>query len=124
MAAAVLIFDGDCAVCTTCANWARRHVNGSVEIAPWQRLDLKAYGLKPEDTKAAVWWISPAGRRFRGHRAVGQTLHESGGWWKLPGWFCLVPPFSWGAFLVYLLVARFRHRLPGATPECRIPPPQ
>jgi len=44
MAPAVLIFDGDCLVCTSYANWARSHVKVAVEIAPWQRIDLAAYG--------------------------------------------------------------------------------
>jgi predicted DCC family thiol-disulfide oxidoreductase YuxK len=117
----LLIFDGDCAVCTSCANWARRHVKGAVEIAPWQRIDLATHGLTPRDAMAAAWWVSPDGRRYRGHLAIGQTLRQCGGWWRLPAWFCLAPPFSWVASLVYRLVARYRHHLPGATPACRIP---
>ena len=120
-APAVLIFDGDCSVCTSCANWARRHVKGAVEIAPWQRLDLATYGLTPEDAKAAAWWIGPADRKYRAHVAVGRTLRDCGGWWPLAGWLLSAPPVSWGAALVYIVVARNRHHLPGATPACRLP---
>src|SRR5258707_14647032 len=119
--AAVLIFDGDCSLCTSCANWARRHSNAPVEIVPWQRIDLATYGLTPVDATAAAWWISPAGRRYRGHLAVGQTLRDCGGWSRLAGWLSSVPPFSWLAALVYIVVARNRHHLPGATPACRLP---
>lgn len=116
---AVLIFDGDCAICTSCANWARRHVKGPVEIAPWQRIDLATYGLSPRDTMAAAWWIDPSGRRHRGHAAVGRTLRACGGWWRWAGRLLAVPPVSWVAALAYFVVARNRHRLPGATPACR-----
>jgi len=120
-APAVLIFDGDCAVCTSCAEWARRHVTGAVDIVPWQRLDLAAHGLKTEDASSAAWWISPAGRRYRGHLAVSQTLRHCGGWLRPVGWLLSVPPVSWGAALAYSVIARYRHRLPGATPACRLP---
>ena len=121
IAAAVLIFDGDCSVCTSCADWARRYVNGAVEIVPWQRIDLATYGLSPEDARAAAWWISPVGRRYRGHLAVAQTLRDCGGWPRMAGWLISVPPFSWVAVLVYIVVARYRRHLPGATPACRLP---
>ena len=119
--AAVLIFDGDCAVCTSCADWARRQVTGAVDIVPWQRTDLAIHGLTTEDASSAAWWISPAGRRYRGHLAVSQTLRHCRGWLRPAGWLLSVPPISWGAALVYGLVARYRHRLPGATPACRLP---
>jgi predicted DCC family thiol-disulfide oxidoreductase YuxK len=121
LAEAVLIFDGDCSVCTSCATWARRHVKGSVEIAPWQRMELARYGLTPEDAGAAAWWIDRAGRRYRGHAAIGRTLIDCGGWWRLAGTLLSAPPISWAAALGYVVVARYRHRLPGATPACRLP---
>jgi predicted DCC family thiol-disulfide oxidoreductase YuxK len=117
----VLIFDGDCAVCTSCAEWARLHMSGAVTIVPWQRADLAAHGLTPDDGARAAWWISAAGRRYRGHLAVGQTLRHCRGWWPVAGWFISVPPISWAAALVYPVVARYRHLLPGATPACRLP---
>jgi predicted DCC family thiol-disulfide oxidoreductase YuxK len=121
IAPAVLIFDGDCAVCTSSADWAQRHVKTEVQIVPWQRTDLAAYGLTPEDASAAAWWISPDGRRYRGHLAVSQTLRHSNAWLRPAGWLLSVPPFSWVAALVYMVVARYRHHLPGATPACRLP---
>jgi predicted DCC family thiol-disulfide oxidoreductase YuxK len=119
--AAVLIFDGDCSVCTSCADWSRRHMKGPVEIVPWQRTDLAAHGLTAEDAKSAAWWIAADGRRYRGHLAVSQTLRQCDGGLALAGWLLSVPPVSWVASLVYSVVARFRHRLPGATPACRLP---
>jgi len=108
-------------VCTSCAAWARRHVKGPVEIVPWQRTDLARYGLTPDDAGAAAWWIDRGGRRYRGHAAVGRTLIECGGWWKLAGTLLSAPPVSWAAAPGYAVVARYRHHLPGATPACRLP---
>jgi len=115
----VLIFDGDCGFCTTCATWAQRRL-GDADVLPGQRVDLGTYGLTAWDVSAAVWWIDSAGHAVRGHRAVGTALQACGGWWRVLGWMCLTLPFSWVAWAGYALVARFRHRLPGGTPACRM----
>ncbi len=44
----------------------------------------------------------------------------AGGVWGLIGRLMLVPPVSWLAAAVYAVVARNRHRLPGATDACRV----
>ncbi|HAW10846.1 MAG TPA: DUF393 domain-containing protein [Chloroflexi bacterium] len=115
----LLIFDGECGFCTACATWAERRLRDA-DVAPGQRVDLAAYGLTARDVSAAVWWIDRAGHLHRGHRAIGKALQACGRWWSLVSWMCLTPPFSWIAWAVYGLVARFRHRLPGSTPACRI----
>jgi predicted DCC family thiol-disulfide oxidoreductase YuxK len=33
----------------------------------------------------------------------------------------VVPPFSWLSALSYRLVAKYRHKLPGGTPACKLP---
>jgi predicted DCC family thiol-disulfide oxidoreductase YuxK len=40
--------------------------------------------------------------------------------WSLLGRLLLLPPISWIAPFSYRVVARYRYRLPGATPTCRI----
>ncbi len=117
----LLIFDGDCGFCTTCATWAGRRLQG-VDVVPGQRVDVAAHGLTARDVSAAAWWVDERGRVYRGHRAIGKALEACGGWWRAVSWPCLHPPFSWAAWAGYCLVARFRHRLPGATPACRVPP--
>jgi len=115
----LLLFDGDCGFCTACATWAQRRLRDA-DVLPGQRVDVAPYGLTARDVSAAAWWIDGAGHVDRGHRAIGRALQACGGWWRVAGWMCLTRPFSWVARGGYALVARFRHRLPGSTPACRI----
>ena len=50
----------------------------------------------------------------------GGRLIAIGGLWRVAGHLLLVPPISWVAALVYALVARYRHKLPGGTVACRV----
>jgi hypothetical protein len=36
------------------------------------------------------------------------------------GWLLLTPPFSWAGAAGYPIVARYRHKLPGATAACAV----
>jgi len=117
----MLIFDGDCSFCTSSAHWIRHRLPKSVPVEPWQRLDIDAYGLTVRDVTTAAYWVDEHGRLFRGHRSIGKALVAAGGGWKVVGALTQVPPISWLAALVYEVIARNRSRLPGGTPECKIP---
>jgi predicted DCC family thiol-disulfide oxidoreductase YuxK len=118
----LLVFDGDCAFCTT---WVRRleAVLGVFpESQPWQWLDHESLGLTRWDVTHFVWLVVGE-RRFRGHEAVAALLRgqrETG--WRFLGHLLVTPPFSWAARLGYAFIARFRHRLPGGTPACALEP--
>jgi len=64
-------------------------------------------GLSRADVEHAAWAIEPGGRRFQGAAAVGRTLREMGGGWRLLGWLTRLP----GSGLAYALVARTRGRI-------------
>ena len=116
----MLIYDGDCAFCTRSARWVEGRLRTPVLVVAWQNVhDLGALGLSPVDTTAAAWWVDIFGRRHRGHRAMAQALRLCRPPLPLAGAAMTVPPLSWLAALVYRVVARYRHRLPGATAECR-----
>lgn len=116
----MLVFDGDCGFCTSSARWIERRLPSDVAVEPWQSLDLDVLGLTAADVTAAAWWLEPDGRRHRGHAAIGRALIAAGGRWRLIGRVIVTPPTSWVALLVYALVARNRHHLPGATDQCRL----
>ena len=119
----VLIFDGDCGFCTTVANWVAARWSGDARVVPWQRLtgdELVALSLTREDVLAAVWWIDADGRRWRAHLGIARALIAGSGWSAAVGRALLVPPLRWIAAAGYPLVARWRHRLPGGTPACRL----
>lgn len=119
--APVLVFDGDCGFCTTSAKWIQHRMDRGVRVEPWQRLDLEALGLTERDVTTAAYWIDETGKKHRGHRSIGKALVRAGGRWKPVGALILLPPFSWLAALGYALVAKYRYRLPGGTPACKLP---
>ncbi len=121
----LLIFDGDCGFCTSVARWSARRFRHGEETEAWQLLDPKVldqHELTLREVKDAAWWVDDSGLRERGHRAVGRALGAQGKHWRVVSWIVLNPPTSWLAASLYLLVARWRHRLPGATPACRAAP--
>ncbi len=120
----LLVFDGDCGFCTSAAGWIASHWDRPVRSVPWQCLGepgLADLGLTVEQAQTAVWWVDESGGLARGHRAIGASLLAGTGWRRRAGMLVLTPPFSWMAAGIYRLVARFRHRLPGGTPACRLP---
>jgi len=116
----VLIFDGDCGFCTTTANYIEKNSSTTIEIHPWQWVELSNYGLSPEIAAAKVQ-VFADGKLFGGHRAFAKILRIQKQWWfKILGGLMVTPPFSWGARVAYYFVAKFRHKLPGGTPACAV----
>jgi predicted DCC family thiol-disulfide oxidoreductase YuxK len=121
MPAGVLLFDGDCGFCTAVAGWVRRRLPSGAGVRPWQLAgDLTPYGMTADDAAGAAYWIDRRGRAHRGHLAFAEALRLMGPGWRLAGAIMRLPPFSWAAALGYQLVAKIRHRLPGATPACEV----
>jgi predicted DCC family thiol-disulfide oxidoreductase YuxK len=119
----LLIFDGDCGFCTSCADWVAARWHGNARAVPWQFLgtdELAAHGLTRDDVRAAAWWIDVDGNPSRGHLAIARSLAAGSGWTAAVGRVLLVPPFRWLGAAAYPLIARMRHRLPGGTPACRM----
>jgi predicted DCC family thiol-disulfide oxidoreductase YuxK len=120
-----LIFDGDCGFCTAAARWITRHWVGPGGAVPWQELGrerLAAVGLTEADVAAAAYWVEADGTTRRGHLAVAAALRASDRWRRAAGSALLLPPLSWLGRPGYWLVARYRYRLPGSTPACRVAP--
>jgi predicted DCC family thiol-disulfide oxidoreductase YuxK len=121
----VLVFDGDCAFCTTSARFATRWVvrEGSTCIAPWQQLDLHQFGLTEDQCLAAVQWVGEGGQVLSGHAAIAATLRAGHPVWRPVGALLVAPGFSWLAAKVYAWIAAHRYQMPGGTPACRIKDP-
>jgi predicted DCC family thiol-disulfide oxidoreductase YuxK len=118
--APVFVFDGDCSFCTSSADWIGARLHPSVRVEPWQRLDLRSLGLTERDVETAAFWFDRDGNMYRGHRAIAKALLAGHSPWKWVGALIEIPPISWVARGVYWLVARYRHKLPGGTPACKI----
>jgi len=117
----VLLYDGDCAFCTTCARVLER-IRPDAEILAWQLTDLAALGITEEQATTAVQLVQTDDTVHSGHEAIAATLSTAGRIYEIVGRMLLLPGISWMAAKVYGLVARNRHRLPGSTPACASPP--
>jgi predicted DCC family thiol-disulfide oxidoreductase YuxK len=118
----LLIFDGDCAFCSSCVRAAGRVLPGELRAIPWQRVpDLSVYGLTPQMAAASVQWVDSSGSLAGGHEAVAQVLMAAGGVWWCIGRSLLLPGVSAVAAFVYEVIARTRDRLPGGRPACKLP---
>ena len=117
----VLVFDGDCRFCTTCARFVARWVVGGcpVSVAPWQRLDLVDLDLAPDQCREAVQWVGPDGVAASGHGAIAAVLRAGHRPWPPIGVLLMAPGISWLARGTYSLIADHRSALPGGTPACR-----
>jgi predicted DCC family thiol-disulfide oxidoreductase YuxK len=116
----VLLYDGDCAFCTSCARLLKR-IGPEAEIVAWQLTDLSELRVSEEQATEAVQWVAPDGTVRSGHEAIAATLNSAGRPWKLAGRALLLPGISWLAAKSYRLVADNRYRLPGGTPACARP---
>ena len=118
----VLVFDGDCGFCTTSVNFAERRIRPDCTVVAWQFADLPALGVTEERARHEVLWVTPNGRVYGGAAAVARLLLRAGGGWAPLGALLTLPPVSWLAGVGYRLIARNRHRMPGGTPACALPP--
>jgi len=119
----VLVYDGDCAFCTSCMRVVER-IGVDAHLVAWQFADLPRLGLTENAASGALQWIEPDGRSRAGHEAVAALLIRAGGLWAIPGRIILLPGISPVAARLYRLIADNRHHLPGGTPACVLPPDQ
>ena len=89
----LLIFDGDCAFCTSSVEFLRRWVDrtGRYAIEPWQRVDLSAYGLTAADCLDAAQFIDADGAIHPGHRAIAEALRQGAPAWRPVGRLLTMP---------------------------------
>jgi predicted DCC family thiol-disulfide oxidoreductase YuxK len=119
----VLIYDGDCGFCTTCAHWIEGHwpTDGPTAV-PWQRLgaQLSELGLNEHQVAEAAWWVDDFGTAS-GEIAIAKALAATRTpLWRSVGRTLERPAISQAAAPIYRLVVRHRHRLPGASETCRV----
>ncbi|PRY63263.1 putative DCC family thiol-disulfide oxidoreductase YuxK [Knoellia remsis] len=123
----VLVYDGDCGVCTRLSRLTTTRVRahaGDFAVSAYQDADLDALGLTPEQCDAALQWVGSDGRISTGQDAVARTLLAGRLPFKPIGAAILAPGVNALAGLAYRWVARNRHRLPGGTPACSLPAAQ
>ncbi|NUO98079.1 MAG: DUF393 domain-containing protein [Nonomuraea sp.] len=117
----VLVFDGDCGFCTTCARFIERSVRTTARVVAAQFADLEGLGVTRERAAYELLWIADQGVKG-GADAVAELLIDAGPPWRPLGRVLRVAPFRWAARGLYRLIARNRHRMPGGTAACAMPP--
>jgi predicted DCC family thiol-disulfide oxidoreductase YuxK len=118
----LLVFDGDCAFCTTWVNRLEAVLPRFPKTIPWQWADLDALGLSQDDVNHYVWYLTSS-HHFGGHMALSALLRSQpliG--LRFVGNLIATPPFSIAAAVGYHFVAKYRHLLPGGTPACQVEP--
>ena len=114
----MLITDGDCGFCQRSAAVLVARMRPAAHVAPYQQLDLAALGVTPTRAEREVLWVDTDGVRG-GAAAVAAVLRVSPSRiWRTIGHVLAIPPVSWAAAGLYVLIARNRHRLPGGTAQC------
>lgn len=121
----MLLFDGDCAFCSSTARWLQDHVPSPVSIVPWQWTDLEPLGVTVDGVDAAVVLVSVTLSHRSGPEALADLLRSSTApGWRATGRVLGLRPVLAVAWPVYRWIARNRHRMPGGTPQCSLPQAQ
>ncbi|GAA2878626.1 hypothetical protein GCM10010517_40700 [Streptosporangium fragile] len=119
----LFIYDGDCGFCRHSLDRISRVLPRWPHTRAWQSVDLASVGLTPRQASEAAWWIDSDGVPAGGARAFAALLRwQPARRWRFLGTLLSTPPVSWAAALIYRAVARWRHRLPGATSSCSLSP--
>jgi predicted DCC family thiol-disulfide oxidoreductase YuxK len=118
-----LLFDGDCAFCTACADLLRFLDRGHrLRLVPFQSPGIcEALGLAAEECREAAWASSEGGGLGRGAEAILMGLGAATGLARLPRLYRSVA-LRRAADAVYGWVSDHRGRLPGRRPFCESHP--
>lgn len=115
----IVIFDGECGVCTRTIRFLRAHdTRGVLEFRPCQTIPDAGWNeITPADCARAVWAVADNGRIAYGSDAAFLILAAIwSNWW--PWRLGTLPGVRQVAQAVYSVIARNRRRLPGVTPWC------
>lgn len=81
----LVIFDGDCGICTKTAEWIeKKDKKNKLIVKPFQILDLGKYGLDLEKVRMSVYFIKD-GQKFNKARAVYEIFKQLPGFWGFFG---------------------------------------
>ena len=126
MERAVLIYDGDCAMCRASALWLMRRavLRGQLEILPCRAGPRRERfpQISDEACMTAMQLVLPDGRVLAGADAVPELLRRVRGWGWLASVFGL-PGMTPLSRRVYAWVARNRMRISCAGPRRGASPP-
>lgn len=117
-----LLFDDDCGFCWRAIEWMQaRGVFYRTHVTPWQWVPTERLPVDPDRLGHEVVLVRDA-EVFGGAQALAVCMTTGSSRWPWLGRFLLLPVVRQVAAAGYRLVARNRHRMPGGTTTCRVPP--
>ena len=118
----LVLYDADCGFCTASVHAAQgRWVGARIDATPFLSVNLVVHRLTVDKCAEALHCVEPDGRVTVGADAVATVLMASRGPWPVVGQLLRLPGVRRVAGWGYAVVARNRHRLPGATAACEVP---
>ncbi|HET6153649.1 MAG TPA: DUF393 domain-containing protein [Marmoricola sp.] len=115
-----LVYDADCGFCTRSATWLARGTGN--DPVPWHTVDIGRAGITQAVADANAGWLVGDRVTVVGGAAIAEAMRARGGWTAPLGRVMLLPGVRLLVRLVYPVIARNRHRLPGGTAACRFDP--
>jgi len=86
-------------------------------------MEMQQLGLTAKDGMAQVWFVSADSKLYGGAEAINRMMQHV--WWAWPlTWLYYLPGIRQLQDIVYRWVANNRHKMPGSTDACAIPPKQ
>jgi predicted DCC family thiol-disulfide oxidoreductase YuxK len=121
----VLLFDGNCGMCTRARNGLLRlNRTGRLRTEPMQKPGTaERVGVSAERLLESVWWLDRSGAVLAGAEAVNAALSTALGT-RLPLRVYRLPGIGPLQESVYRWVAAHRYRFRGVTPFCESEPRQ
>lgn len=105
----LLIYDGECGICSALAEWAQKKSNGALSIEPYQTADLWKISLSYEQAEQSAAFIKLKDMKvYRNARSIFETMKHLGIPYSIVGYTLSNPIFSVIAFPFYRLIARNR----------------
>lgn len=108
----ILIFDGDCGICTKLSLYAERKIDANISVKPFFEVfeELSTIGIDFELASQTVVLIKES-KIFLRSRAIFELCKEMPGLWKVPGYL-----FSFKLFEIlfnpfYNLIAKNRAKI-------------
>lgn len=117
----ILIYDGDCAFCSSTVRLLQRLMPKHPAMEPFQFVATEKYGLTKQQCAEEIKYVDDQRSVFGGEAAFRKFFYEAGGAWRLLSRLMMIPGVLQISSHVYRWVAKNRHRLPGGTPTCSLP---
>jgi predicted DCC family thiol-disulfide oxidoreductase YuxK len=119
----VLAYDGDCGFCQTSVDRVRALAGPGIEAVPWQFLPAEVTTAHLERLDREVLLLRGGTVLAGGADALARYVATSpSSAYRVLGAVVRLPGVRSCARVVYRWVSRNRHRLPGGTPACAVPP--